>query len=151
MGGIGSGKKPREYPPEIVELITGYYRLGMTVKEIREIAPKGYKVQRVLERYLPNRRASVKRNQTGSNNSSWKGDLAGYQALHLRVEAARGKPSECSLCDATTGRFEWANLTGDYTNINDYARMCVVCHRQYDLARRKETGKRTSPERGRNV
>lgn len=151
MGGLGSGKKPREYPPEIVELITGYYRSGMTVKEIIEIAPKGYKVQRILQRYLPQRRVAAKRDQSGEKNSSWKGDQAGYQALHLRVEAARGKPSECSLCDTTTGRFEWANLTGDYTNINDYARMCIVCHRRYDLERRKATGKRTSPERGRNV
>lgn len=151
MGGVGSGKKPRDYPAEIVEMILGYYRQGMTVREIAVIAPKGYKVQRILERYLPNRRPAIKRDQTGEKNSSWKGDAASYQAFHLRVEAARGKPSECSLCDATTGCFEWANLTGEYQNINDYARMCIVCHRKYDSERRKRTGKRTSPERGRNV
>ena len=151
MGGIGSGKKPREYPTEIVELITSWYRSGMTVAEIRAKAPRGYRVQTILERYILNRRPSIKRDQYGENNSSWKGEDASYSALHFRVEAARGKPSECSLCDAVSGRFEWANLTGEYTNVNDYARMCVVCHRRYDLDRRKATGKRTSPERGRNV
>ena len=151
MGGLGSGKKPREYPQEIIDLIIGWYREGMTVAEIRAKAPNGYRVQTILERYLPNRRPSAKRDQWGENNSSWKGDSATYGAFHLRVEAARGKPKECSLCDATTGRFEWANLTGDYANINDYARMCVVCHRRFDADRRERTGKRTSPERGRNV
>jgi hypothetical protein len=151
MGGLGSGKKPREYPSEIVKLITDWYREGLTVAEIKLKAPKGYRIQTILERHIPNRRPSIKRNQLGENNSSWKGNEASYTALHLRVQAARGKPSECSLCDATSGRFEWANLTGDYANINDYARMCVICHRRFDLDRRNKTGKRTSPERRRNV
>jgi hypothetical protein len=78
----------------------------------------------------------------------WRGDAAKYQALHIRVEAARGKPQHCSECGATKpGRYEWANLTGDYADVNDYARMCVSCHRRYDAARRAATGERTSPVR----
>ena len=42
MGGIGSGGKPRVYPQEIVDLICGMYRDGMTVAEIRQQAPRGY-------------------------------------------------------------------------------------------------------------
>lgn len=41
MGGVGSGRKPREYPAEIIDLVCGMYRDGMTVAEIRKAAPKG--------------------------------------------------------------------------------------------------------------
>lgn len=151
MGGKGSGAKSREYPEEIIDLICGWYTDGLTVAEIRAKAPRGYRVQTILERYLPQRRSAIKRNQVGENNSSWRGDDAGYQALHLRVATARGKPSLCSQCGATQGRFEWANLTGNYADVNDYARMCVYCHRAFDAGRRAATGQRTSPGRGRNV
>lgn len=145
MGGVGSGKKPREYPQEIVDLIVGWYQEGLTVKEINAIAPKGYKVQNVLQRHLPERRSAIKRNQFGAANSSWRGDEAGYQALHLRVDSARGKPMRCDWCEDTNGsRYEWANLTGDYTNVWDFVRLCVSCHRTYDAKRRKETGNNTS-------
>lgn len=145
MGGVGSGKKPREYPREIVDLIVGWYQDGLTVKEINAIAPKGFKVQNILQRHLPERRSAIKRNQFGAANSSWKGDEAGYQALHLRVDSARGKPMRCDWCEDTSGsRYEWANLTGDYTNVWDFVRLCVSCHRKYDAKRRKETGNNTS-------
>ena len=147
MGGKGSCAKPRVYPQEIVDLICGMYRDGMTVAEIRQQAPQGYRVQTILERYLPERRPAAKRHQTGEANHSWKGDAASYQALHLRVEAARGKPQRCSRCAATEGRMEWANLTGEYQDVTDYARMCVSCHRKFDAARRALTGRRTSPRR----
>jgi hypothetical protein len=32
-------------------------------------------------------------------------------------------------------RYEWANLTGDYEDVRDFASMCVRCHRRYDAAR----------------
>jgi hypothetical protein len=58
-----------------------------------------------------------------------------------RVGAARGRPSHCSICDTTSSetKYEWANLTGNYQDVNDYARMCVTCHRRFDAARRKAT------------
>jgi hypothetical protein len=81
-------------------------------------------------------RVPVKRNQIGENNSSWKGNKATYSALHHRVEVARGKPHYCSVCgtmDASV--YEWANLTGKYEDVMDYARMCRKCHRKYDKNR----------------
>jgi hypothetical protein len=85
--------------------------------------------------YTP--RVAAKRNQYGPNNSSWKGDKATYAALHYRVEAQRGKPSQCSECGRTGAGaiYEWANLTGNYQDVNDYARMCRDCHRSYDKNR----------------
>ena len=137
MGGLGSGAKPREYPPHIVALARALYLNGMTVAEICRVFPRGYRVQTILERHVPERRAAVKRNQRGPNNLMWRGDRAGYKALHLRVATARGKPSECEWCGATQGWFDWANLTGRYEDVRDYARLCRSCHRRHDAARRK--------------
>ena len=148
MGGPGSGSKPRKYPPDVVELVCGMYRDGMTVREINAVAPKGYRVQTILERYLPERRPQAKRDQRAEANHMWKGDGAGYKAMHLRVYSERGAPACCTKCGTReASRYEWANLTGNYQDVNDYQRMCVACHRQFDAARRRATGKCTSPAR----
>ena len=140
MGGVGSGRRPREYPPEIVRLACELYESGMTVAEVRSVFPNGYRVQTILERHLPARRKSAKRDQAGVNNHAWRGDKAGYKALHLRVQQRRGKPSLCEKCGTTEGRFEWSNLTGHYEDTNDYWRLCVPCHRRFDAARRRIGG-----------
>lgn len=139
------GRPRREYAPELVAHLCGLYEAGMTVAEVSAVAPAGVKVQLLLERHLPTRRSTAKRNQYGPANSTWRGDEAGYAALHLRVDAARGKPSRCDHCERTDGRFEWANLTGRYEDVDDYARLCVGCHRKFDAARRRLTGERTMP------
>lgn len=139
------GSKPREYPQEIVDLACEMYQSGMTVKEICAAFPKGYRVQTILERYLPDRRPAAKRDQWGPRHHAWRGDAASYGSLHERVENRRGKPSHCSWCGATEGRFEWANLSGNYADVSDYERLCASCHRTYDAARRRETGIPTSP------
>jgi hypothetical protein len=73
------------------------------------------------------------------------GDNASYFALHDRVYRARGNAKECEWCGENNpvGHYHWANLTGEYADVNDYARVCVMCHRQYDKARREATGKNT--------
>jgi hypothetical protein len=89
-------------------------------------------------------RVPYKRFQNGEKNNSWKGNDATYAAFHYRVESARGKPHYCSACGTMDAkRYEWANLTGKYDDLMDYARMCVSCHRKYDIKRRKETNKST--------
>jgi transposase len=89
-------------------------------------------------------RIPKKRNQFGEKNSYWKGDDATYAAFHYRVEACRGKPHYCSACGTMDkNRYEWANLTGKYSDVNDYARMCVSCHRKYDIKRRLNINKNT--------
>lgn len=89
-------------------------------------------------------RVAFKRNQKGENNSYWKGSEATYAALHYRVEAKRGKPHFCEACGIIGAkRYEWANLTGNYEDVMDYARMCISCHRKYDKIRREQSGKLT--------
>jgi hypothetical protein len=104
------------------------------------------RVQTSMRRYGIQPRRRIKRNQRGPANSTWRGAAAKYDALHVRVIEAYGQPSECSQCGRTDDvtRYEWANLTGRYEDVTDYARMCASCHHYYDAARRRETGQLTT-------
>lgn len=106
-------------------------------------------LQRLMPRHGIARRPAIKREQRGPLNDSWKGDAAGYAALHLRVVVARGRPAGCQRCPATDAPrdYEWANLTGAYEDVLDYESMCVPCHRKFDAARRRLTGRGTIPDR----
>lgn len=144
------GRPPRDYPQHLIDQVLSLYEAGTTIREIDAVIGHGYRAQTIVERFVNQRRPAVPRDQTGERNSSWRGSEAGYQAFHLRVEAARGRPSRCACCDCTdpNQRYEWANLSGRYDDIRDYARLCLSCHRRLDAARRMTTGRRTSPPKG---
>ena len=114
--------------------IGGLYDSGMSQVELA----KHYKVSqphicRVMRKLGIKARVAKKRNQLGENNSSWKGNKAGYAALHYRVEKVRGKPQKCDVClENKKQKYEWANLTGKYEDVEDYKRMCCSCHAKYD-------------------
>lgn len=133
--------KPKTYPPELVDRVKDLYASNMTQAEVGAVLGLS---QRVIWRIMHNHsipaRVAIKRNQTGPANSTWKGNRAGYAALHKRVEATRGKPSICERCGSngdTDTIYEWANLTGIYEDVGDYERMCRSCHRRYDNSRRQ--------------
>lgn len=79
-------------------------------------------------------RIAAKRNQLRENNSSWKGKKAGYSALHYRIYKLKGCPRKCEVCKTTdkSKKYEWASLSGQYNNPDDYKRMCMSCHCKYD-------------------
>lgn len=142
-------RKPREYPSEIVELARSMYEdRGMTVAEICAAFPKGYRVQTILERYVPKRRDAIKRDQTGERNHMWRGD-PGYQAAHLRVESARGKAARHPCIDCSQPAREWSYNHADEDELTDsngrrysvdpdhYDPRCCACHRRLDAARRR--------------
>lgn len=81
--------------------------------------------------------------KTGPLNPQWKGDEAGYLACHQRVYRERGVAVGCSTCglDDPDAHYEWANLTGDYHDVNDYSPMCKPCHSAYDNSRRPSNGR----------
>jgi hypothetical protein len=60
---------------------------------------------------------SVKCSRIKENNPQWKGENA--------VSCVWG-------CEHT--RYEWANLTGNHDDPDDYAQMCSECHARYDGA-----------------
>jgi len=72
--------------------------------------------------------------EPGAANPAWKGDDAGYFSLHKRVYTERGKADGCVFGCSDSDRYEWANLTGHHEDVNDYAAMCVRCHRRFDSA-----------------
>lgn len=70
----------------------------------------------------------------GANHHRWKGDDAGYHALHKWVQSRLGKPNKCQDCFTTTApKFEWANISGKYMrDLKDWKRLCGVCHHKMD-------------------
>ncbi len=71
----------------------------------------------------------------GEKNIMWKGENAGYHALHKWISAARGNPKECELCFRTDKKkYEWASKTHKYLrDVSDWMRVCTSCHRKYDI------------------
>lgn len=122
-------------PVDPVEIARLYHGKGMSQHEVAERLGVSQKViHKAMRRHAIASRPAAKRNQRGARNHMWKGDKAGYQALHARVQNARGTPSLCSVCgrDDDGTIYDWANLTGDYTDVDDYARMCRSCHHRFD-------------------
>lgn len=146
-----SGSLPKVDPPELVETVRRLYvDEGLTQCQVAaEIEASPSVVERIMKRYgIPSRKLSDYPSKTrGPNHGGWRTENIQYGTLHYRVYASRGKPSECTVCriNDPDRRYEWANLTGDYENVQDYARMCVPCHRSFDRQRRLETGTNTSP------
>lgn len=73
----------------------------------------------------------------GRTPSNWKGDDAGYCAIHQWVAQHRGTPNRCEECGTDEDiRYEWANISGEYKrSLDDYRRLCVSCHRKEGYAR----------------
>lgn len=74
---------------------------------------------------------------TGEKSALWRGSKASYSPLHKRVYKLKGKANSCDEigCTKISKRFEWANLTGNYEDINDYRSMCKSCHAKFDNAK----------------
>lgn len=110
------------------------YESGMTQSEVaKELGTTQKVIWGLFNRNGYKSRVAKKRNQIGENNDSWKGNDAGYAALHYRVEKLRGKPTFCSMCDKTRAkRFEWANVSKNYLDPYDYIRLCKSCHAKFD-------------------
>lgn len=142
-----SGAKPKVYPPAMVDAVRRLYGDGRTQLEIAtELGTTQKVIYNLMRRHEIPCRVAAKRDQAGAKNHGWKGERAGYQAFHLRVERRRGKPQLCDRCGTTdpSKTYDWANLTGRYDDVNDYARMCRSCHWRFDdkiqNIRRAQTG-----------
>ena len=59
--------------------------------------------------------------------------------LHNWVKKNLGKPQSCDFCGTKEDRmYHWANKSGEYKKeLTDWLRLCVPCHKNYDLARIK--------------
>lgn len=69
---------------------------------------------------------------SGKKHWNWKGDEAGYSALHKWVQRKLGKAIKCSKCGSLEN-VEWANKSHKYLReITDWISLCFKCHRKYD-------------------
>lgn len=83
----------------------------------------------------------------GSNNAIWKGDNAGYNAIHIWLKSNFGKADKCENRLCTYPRmnrfgillkkpkmFTWALLHGKkYSHERkNFVKLCVSCHKKYD-------------------
>lgn len=77
----------------------------------------------------------------GEANPNWAGDDVGYDGLHKRVYKERGRAADyiCQRSDETCkGPMHWANVSGRYEGIEDFAPMCQSHHFRYDRARERQ-------------
>lgn len=73
-----------------------------------------------------------------AKHNQWKGDKAGYRAIHQWIQRKLGKPHFCEHCgdrNLKHRQYQWANLDHKYKrNLNDWRRLCMRCHQTYDIA-----------------
>jgi hypothetical protein len=120
-------------PKEDLESL--YFGDFRTQKEIGEVYGTTQKVVfSWFRKHNIKSRIPYKRDQRREKNSFWKGEKATYAAYHYRVKSIRGKACFCENCGEADPsiRYEWANMTGKYADINDYKSMCCSCHKIYD-------------------
>jgi hypothetical protein len=81
----------------------------------------------------------------GENNPAWRGNHATMVAHHNWIKRQLGRPQKCEHCGTTEDRmYHWANKSGEYKrDVGDYIRLCVPCHKKYDMERIKSVGGRT--------
>ena len=131
FSGIGGFEKNNHN--KMFEKAKSLYEQGLTQAEVGNSIGVSQKViWGLFKRNGYKSRVAKKRNQLREHNDSWKGEGAGYAAMHRRVEKERGLPQECAMCDTLNGRMEWANITGNYNNIYDYVSLCSSCHKRLD-------------------
>jgi len=70
----------------------------------------------------------------GESNPAWRGDKAGYHAIHYRVRNERGLASEhaCVDCGAAAAHWSFTGKTGYSTNVTAYDPRCNKCHITFD-------------------
>ena len=76
-------------------------------------------------------------NQKNENNRNWKGEQAGYKAIHLWVRTHLQKPELCPKCKIREPR-EVANLDGKYSrDLTTWEWLCRSCHLKMDKVAEK--------------
>lgn len=79
----------------------------------------------------------------GENSYQWKGDNAGYSALHKWIIRYLGQPTVCKFCGKISLRLHWANKSGKYKrDLSDWIRLCSKCHWKHDgkIGKRHSSG-----------
>ena len=78
---------------------------------------------------------------SGEKSPMWKGDDAGYSAIHSWIKRKYGKAYRCEngSCLERSLAYEWSLLRGkNYERkIENFWMLCMSCHRKYDLTKKE--------------
>jgi hypothetical protein len=71
---------------------------------------------------------------TGEKTPQWKDeDKLSYAGIHKWISRTYGNAIRCEFCNKKTGKFEWANISGQYLrDSNDWIQLCHKCHNLWD-------------------
>jgi hypothetical protein len=65
-------------------------------------------------------------------NKNWKGESAGYCAIHTYVKLRKQKPKSCEFCHQNK-KLDLANKSGKYKrDLDDWYWLCRKCHQDFD-------------------
>lgn len=77
------------------------------------------------------KRLSMLGKNKGSKHGLWKGNAAGYSAVHRWVRRNKPKPDYCEICHKRAD-VDLANITGVYKrDFNNWMYQCHECHMQW--------------------
>jgi|SRR6185312_3960695 len=67
-----------------------------------------------------------------------------YGTLHWRVVQLYGKAKQCTnyMCAGQCRTFDWANVSGEYLNTEDFIELCRTCHIAFDKAKGSKFGRK---------
>lgn len=142
----GHNNRGRKFSEETLEL----FRKQRKGKFIGKLNP--FYGKKLSEEQRKKLRESLLGKYTNEKNKSWKGDNAGYSAIHIWVRKYLPKPELCIICNLVVPR-EVSNISGNYIrDLKDWQWVCHRCHMHYDnvpqrllLARKR---KRELPKSG---
>lgn len=106
----------------------GYKHSEETKKKISESNKGKHNYWLGKTQSLEHRQKSAKRNE---RNGMWKGDNAGYNAIHIWIRNRLGKAKRCTrnILHKST-RYHWANISGEYNrDLNDWQELCPSCNK----------------------
>lgn len=76
----------------------------------------------------------------GERHGRWKGDAAGYHAIHKWIYRNKPRTGSCANCGVAGKRTEFANVSGKYRrDVNDFRELCPSCHWDFDQRGRRLT------------
>ena len=126
MGHVGwnkgkhTGPRSEEFKQKTRERMLGTHHGSETIKKLRESHLGKHPSEESIQK------------RSGERHKFWKGDDAGYRALHGWVKRHKPKPERCEKCNEKK-RLGLANVSGEYKrDINDFQWLCYKCHRDFD-------------------
>lgn len=87
-----------------------------------------------------NSKGQFVKGSTDHRAAHWKGDKITYSPLHKWMHKKFGSPHQCEKCGfkhTSNRKIHWAKKVDGYSRKRkDWVRLCVPCHKKYDLARK---------------